>query len=294
MTKTTSNTKRRSLANLEKLLYKASSVPELTKLYSEDLKKSNNLLDIELSSKMDEYLSTWVDYKFLRRLTKISKDIYKDLIQIPDLTFWFEGRRKAMISTVIKSLTYQSKNMSLDMVRDLIGFRIILLNTKDCMENIYRCYAIMQKVIRFCMSEGFIPCPHEPILETKGFDNSIHKLLIPNRSDIETYFKYPEIVKDYILNPKEKGYQSLHAIFRDPKTGKCFEIQIRTLSMHIRAEYGVASHDTYKDEKYSQYNFSFDRQKININGYAHSSEGGIIDFSGLEKSQQIFQRAVTF
>ena len=60
-----------------------------------------------------------------------------------------------------------------------------------------------------------------------------------------TWAHIPREFDDYVANPKENGYQSIHTAVT-AADGRTLEIQIRTKRMHEDAELGVCAHWSYK------------------------------------------------
>ena len=89
---------------------------------------------------------------------------------------------------------------------------------------------------------------------TKIYDIAALRIIVPTKNDcykvlgiIHSFRRpMPGRIKDYIAFPKPNGYQSLHTtVFT--RYGNVVEIQLRTAEMHKKAEFGVASHLSYKN-----------------------------------------------
>lgn len=85
------------------------------------------------------------------------------------------------------------------------------------------------------------------------YDVRAVRVLVPEMRDCYTalgivhslWRHIPKEFDDYIANPKENGYRSLHTAVIGPD-GKVLEVQIRTSAMHEEAELGVCAHWKYK------------------------------------------------
>lgn len=99
---------------------------------------------------------------------------------------------------------------------------------------------------------------------TEVFDLFAIRILVKETSDcykvlgsLHSHWKpISNRFKDYIAVPKSNGYQSLHTTVLG--FGKIpIEVQIKTVDMHLDAEYGPASHWAYKQAKSSNFDTNY-------------------------------------
>ncbi|MEK7598229.1 MAG: RelA/SpoT family protein [Patescibacteria group bacterium] len=90
----------------------------------------------------------------------------------------------------------------------------------------------------------------------KVYDLAGIRIIVPGVADCYealgiVHKKYHPLVgriKDYISLPKPNGYQSIHTTIFG-LDGKIMEVQIRTKKMHDEAEFGIAAHWVYSEER---------------------------------------------
>lgn len=174
------------------------------------------------------------------------------------------GRKKSLLNAEDKCNLILSRQNPIPEITDSVACRMVLAGKSE-EELVIGCYSTIAESIDFFSKHGFVPIDPGKKSETRGFNpDNYPSIYIPRKSLLST--KNKNYVKDYIMHPKEKGYQSLHILFRNP-AGKIFELQVRTLNMDRHAESGAANHSSYKSEKYGSFNSKFvtiDRSKIDI------------------------------
>lgn len=135
------------------------------------------------------------------------------------------------------------------------------------------------------------------------YDIRAVRVLVPEVRDcyaalgiVHTLWRHiPNEFDDYVANPKENGYQSLHTAVIGPD-GKVMEVQIRTHNMHEDAELGVCAHWLYKGTDKGNKSSGYDA-KINWLRQVLEWQEELGDLSGLAdhlKSDVVSDRVYVF
>lgn len=196
-------------------------------------------------------------------------------------------RKKNFIGYNSKIRLFLSNGFDLSAIRDLFGFKIVLCTySKDNIDTQKLCYQLMNDLLIFfstkrkCLllnADSRLGEPLNPNSETAK------KIFVCNESFLQPEFEIK--VKNYVLFPKNTGYQGLHAYIRTPD-GMVFEIQVKTLSMEIFDE---AIHEEHKKQRYANFKIALDYSKINISGVVFDENNYLIcDFAGLLTSVNPF------
>ena len=170
--------------------------------------------------------------------------IYKIKSELEDLslrysnpTAYFDIVEKLNVK---KSERDESVGKMLNDVSELLNNHNITHEIKGRSKSIYSIYNKMSKGKKF---EDIYD-----ILALRVFVNTEQECYLALGLIHSKYKPVPKRFKDYVAMPKTNLYQSLHTTVFGID-GQLFEIQIRTYEMDKIAEYGIASHWSYKENK---------------------------------------------
>ncbi len=218
--------------------------------------KDVRVLLIKLADRLHNMrtIASLPDVKQLR-IAQETLDIYAPLAhrlgvqdvkwQLEDLSFAvLHPKRYAEIEQMVAS-TAPERSEDLDLVLEQVRARLAELNIEAEVRGRPKHYwSIYEKMVvrgkEFAEINDLLGVRVivDSVKDCYGALGSIHALWRP----VQGRFK------DYIAMPKFNLYQSLHTTVVGPR-GKPVEFQIRTTEMHRRAEFGVAAHWSYKEQR---------------------------------------------
>ncbi|GAC1039105.1 GTP diphosphokinase [Pseudomonas sp. No.117] len=162
--------------------------------------------------------------------------------ELEDLSFrYLEPQQYKQIATLLHERRLDREQYIADVMRQLRDELTATGIKSDLSGRAKHIYSIWRKMQRKGLEFSQI------------YDVRAVRVLVPEVRDcytalgiVHTLWRHiPREFDDYIANPKENGYRSLHTAVIGPE-GKVLEVQIRTHAMHEEAELGVCAHWRYK------------------------------------------------
>lgn len=250
---------------LNDFLYSGNTIFRILKDYSAALRQhaleTDNTIDMAHCNFILEISELLAHNDFLTSQSQRIREFYKYMAEkYPYLAFTFKGRIKSLIRAEEKFNGYIVSEIYNSYVsdgiyppvsrlkervkhfRDLIAYRIVISmprchlrpgEDKEQVE-IRHLYEIANVLPQF--------------LEERGFSAELAGIREENASDFLNDDVRP-YYRDYISNPRDRGYRSLHITFYD-NIARCYiELQLRTKQMDDHAEIGRANHDNYEKDQ---------------------------------------------
>ena len=251
--------------SLNDYLYKGDTVVKILHLYSQDLKesaiKSNNSIDMAHSNCLLHMIDLLEHNDFLAAQSQRIREFYKYMADMyPFLAFTFKGRIKSLIrleekinGNIVEFISdYHRKNGAypseadikdrIGRIKDLIAYRIVI-SMPQC--HLEEGESRRDKELKYLYE---IADALPDFLEARAFKPELSGVKIKSKTIAEPYREY---YRDYIENPNNFGYQSLHISFFDNTSRSNIEVQIRTKEMDDTAEIGPANHLGYEKRQES-------------------------------------------
>lgn len=313
------------MITLNDYLYSGDTVLKILHQYEADLRKETaitgsriDLAHCNLLRRLTELLE---HNDFLTAQSQRIREYYKFMAkEYPFLAFTFKGRIKSLIRAEEKFNGYVVETISdyyrehgelpdadvlekrLSLFRDLIAYRIVISmprchlkpgEDRDEVEIRYL-YQIANQLLPFMEERGF----------TAEYDSDSFSENSPLDPAVRPYYR------DYVIDRKDSGYQSLHITFFD-NIARCHtELQLRTKRMDDMATIGTANHRGYEqlqqrertrredipvglsrefDEAWSRQNAlqQLDFSKLDVNMFSAYSAELINDGCGLYRGRLI-------
>lgn len=251
------------------------------------LKRSENSDCHKYSEKLMEFIKSDKQIIVLEEEFHEIKRFLRNWSKYNSTQLSIRSRKKAFIGFNSKIRLFLSNNYDLNAIRDLLGFKIVLFTSKeDNLKSQKLAYKLMNDLLHFFLVQRKATLLTaesrlgEPLQENS---ETAKKIFVYNKSFLNPEFESK--VKNYVMHPKDTGYQGLHAYVKT-SAGLVFEVQVKTLAMDI---YGESIHKMHKKQRYANFKIPLDYEKIKIPGVAFDSNNYLLsDKCGLLTSVNPF------